>query len=454
MNTDPVMSPRKPGKAIAEEKISDVKKDISRKPHDREHSRLKSSAPRPIRSIQDTDRKATNIPVTEEVLPPKTDTIVLSTSAPTIPPATPIYPDLNLRSPVSSQPTTSRPDTRDTPPPGDIQPDASSASLMLATGRTTRRARGSVIYTEPNLRDKMRRPGKELVDAVGADERIQRATNVKAEDMSTGQSSVGTDGEIYISHVQQRAEPAKMLAMVIKKEEGTEDYEDYRVRYRQKSLETRAEPQSPLSAKTATVEKLPTSIFMDRKKHVTEAQYSKDTEQSESGAVTKTVASTIPTSGSRSAIAALVAGTRTKQVNNPREDIERRSKQRDQTVEATESAVPDMYDFQGSSVIEIKHPSAHMRSSSSSIIAETKPTDADERVRIARRSSSVADINGAAPYAKPTTGTIRGRKRRETLSNAAENANNTVKASVEGGAKSEVGSRAERAVARRRSMLV
>ena len=300
----------------------------------------------------------------------------------------------------------------------------------------------------------MRRPGKELVDAVGADERIHKTTSIKAEDMSIGQSSVCTNGDFYISHVQQRAEPAKMLARVIKKEEGTEDYEDYIAIYRQNPLEVRAEPQGPLSTKTAAVEKCPTSVLMDRKKRLSEAQHSKDGEENEIGTVTTTLASTIPSSGSSSAIAALVASTRAKQPNNLGEDIERPSKNRDQEVKATLPAVPDVYDIQGSSVLELKRPSAHRRSSSSSSIVETKPADAGERVRVARRSSSVADITGAAPSVKTATGTIRGRRRRETLFNAAANEIITVKAPVEGRGNSEAESRAERAVARRRSMLV
>ena len=455
VNTDPVLSPRKPCKPATEDRTADLKKDIFRKPPDREHSRVKSLAPRPIRSTQGTDRKASIVPIVEEDLPPQNDTIVLSTLAQFIPPATPIYPDLNLCSPLSSQPTTSRPDTRDTPPPGDIQTEPSSTSLTSVTGRTTRRPRGSVSYAEPNLRDKMRRPGKELVDAVGANERIQRAAGVKVEDMPIGQSYGGTNGDIYISHVKQRAEPNKVSEVVIKKEEGAEDYEDYGARYRQKGIETRAEPQSPLSAKTAAVDKLPASVLTDRKKPMSDALPRKGIEQNEIGAGTKTGAPTMSSSGSSSAIAALVAGTRTKQPNNLRDDAERRSKPRDQAVKAAASEVPDIYDFQGSSAIEVKHSSAHRRSSSSSSIAEPKPTDAGERVRVARRSSSVADIDGAAPYVKTTTtGTVRGRRRRETLSNATENENHIVKASVEAGGKSEVGARAERAVARRRSMVV
>ncbi|OAA67248.1 shugoshin family protein [Niveomyces insectorum RCEF 264] len=57
---------------------------------------------------------------------------------------------------------------RDTPPPADI----SSQGELL---RPSRRARASVSYAEPNLRDKMRRPTKELFDAVaGEGKYVQR----------------------------------------------------------------------------------------------------------------------------------------------------------------------------------------------------------------------------------------------------------------------------------------
>lgn len=64
---------------------------------------------------------------------------------------------------ISSAPTTApytRPATRDTPPPGDITTENPEAA------RPSRRARASVSYAEPNLRDKMRRPTKDLVDAI------------------------------------------------------------------------------------------------------------------------------------------------------------------------------------------------------------------------------------------------------------------------------------------------
>ncbi|OJD21115.1 hypothetical protein ACJ73_07547 [Blastomyces percursus] len=56
-------------------------------------------------------------------------------------------------------------EARDTPP-------------LPTTGATrpSRRSRGSISYAEPNLRDKMRRPTKELLDAVSGDVRFRRSS--------------------------------------------------------------------------------------------------------------------------------------------------------------------------------------------------------------------------------------------------------------------------------------
>ncbi|KAL1901489.1 hypothetical protein Sste5346_001896 [Sporothrix stenoceras] len=65
---------------------------------------------------------------------------------------------------------------RDTPPPADI-------SSQGETSRPNRRSRASVSYAEPNLRDKMRRPTKELFDAVaGEGKYVQRHSHVHQQD--------------------------------------------------------------------------------------------------------------------------------------------------------------------------------------------------------------------------------------------------------------------------------
>ncbi|KJR86968.1 shugoshin family protein [Sporothrix schenckii 1099-18] len=65
---------------------------------------------------------------------------------------------------------------RDTPPPADI-------SSHGETSRPNRRSRASVSYAEPNLRDKMRRPTKELFDAVaGEGKYVQRQSHQPHQD--------------------------------------------------------------------------------------------------------------------------------------------------------------------------------------------------------------------------------------------------------------------------------
>ncbi|ESZ91891.1 hypothetical protein SBOR_7721 [Sclerotinia borealis F-4128] len=81
---------------------------------------------------------------------------------------------VNIFSPLSSHPsTTLRGKSRDTPLPSEIRESDEGQ-------RPSRRARGAVSYAEPNLRDKMRRPGKELMNAVTADEKA-RAVKVDGE---------------------------------------------------------------------------------------------------------------------------------------------------------------------------------------------------------------------------------------------------------------------------------
>lgn len=59
--------------------------------------------------------------------------------------------------------------------PSDHDPDSSSTKAFDFAERTTRRPRGSVSYAEPNLRAKMRRPNRDLADAVKAGEQSKNA---------------------------------------------------------------------------------------------------------------------------------------------------------------------------------------------------------------------------------------------------------------------------------------
>jgi hypothetical protein len=87
-------------------------------------------------------------------------------------PETPAAPD--LCSPQSSESLTVRAESRDTPSPSELGQGTEGQ-------RPSRRSKGSVSYAEPNLRDKMRRPTKELVDAVTGEGKNQRISLSKTE---------------------------------------------------------------------------------------------------------------------------------------------------------------------------------------------------------------------------------------------------------------------------------
>ena len=126
---------------------------------------------------------------------------------------------------------------RDTPPPADI-------SVHGETSRPSRRARTSISYAEPNLRDKMRRPTKQLFDAVAGEGRyIQRSSsaNLLAPPSST---KVKVEGEAPDSW---RKLPIAEAAVA---HEAT----------RRESM------MSPLAQKQASPELLPSTVITNRRK--------------------------------------------------------------------------------------------------------------------------------------------------------------------------------------------
>lgn len=95
---------------------------------------------------------------------------------------------VDIFSPLSSHPSTNvRVESRDTPPPSEMRESAEGQ-------RPSRRARNSISYAEPNLRDKMRRPGKEFVNAVTADGKV-RAIRVDEEAGPTTISKIKAEAE-------------------------------------------------------------------------------------------------------------------------------------------------------------------------------------------------------------------------------------------------------------------
>lgn len=142
VNTDPVISPKK-------QRSSSQGKPEKNVPH--------ASKP----------RARPRLNITRTITPPEIPVLPLPEIVPTadivldsLPPKTPAIED--IFSPPATEPSTSRPESKDTPPPGDI----SSADQVGLGGRPGRRARPQVSYKEPSLNTKMRRPDAKLVDAI------------------------------------------------------------------------------------------------------------------------------------------------------------------------------------------------------------------------------------------------------------------------------------------------
>ena len=141
MNTDPVLSPKKQ-RSAGPEKPEKIEKP-SRKPTARPRTTASRTAP------------LTNLP-TDLPEPTPIAEVHLDTRPPKTPAAETVL------SPSSTHPSTSRAESKDTPPPGDLTLGGQTGAIA----RPSRRARPQVSYKEPSLNTKMRRPSKELVDAV------------------------------------------------------------------------------------------------------------------------------------------------------------------------------------------------------------------------------------------------------------------------------------------------
>lgn len=126
----------------------------------------------PVSQTSQHKRKAVSVEILNA--PPR---IVLNTSVPELA-RSPLEPA--AIAPDSPEPSAARETARDTPPPADI-------SSQGEASRPNRRARASISYAEPNLRDKMRRPTKELFDAVAGEGKfIHRASYQKTDEPAPG----------------------------------------------------------------------------------------------------------------------------------------------------------------------------------------------------------------------------------------------------------------------------
>ncbi|KAL9090034.1 MAG: hypothetical protein Q9159_002202 [Coniocarpon cinnabarinum] len=164
INTDPSVSPRKAQPAA------------NKKPGFPKGTQPLVKAASKATPLVTKESQAIYPPV--EVVEIKADDDLLIKKEPTTPSA-----PLSLFSPASTQPSGGdEPKGRPATPP----PASDTGSL----GRGTRRSRPAVSYAEPKLNVKMRRPGKELADAVA----IKRESSVGQDD----QSEAGTASQRVI----------------------------------------------------------------------------------------------------------------------------------------------------------------------------------------------------------------------------------------------------------------
>lgn len=403
VNTDP-QSPVKVNKDSRKDKLEDRKDDVVKRIRGRVRGKEEQSPP----------ANGASRPKIGEA----THTTKQPAKTAVLPPETPAAQPLDLFSPSISEPSAARPELRDTPPPPDLGPDTGTGSF----GRGSRRPKGSVSYAEPNLRDKMRRPTKDLIDAVGAEERLYQANLDKVEDTAT-----------------------KQMEVIFKQEEGADTLPNWMTKPVQETQSQqqrqRAETTSPLSKKAHLMAvELPVSVTTDRRRR-TLAPYGhgKDTESSKAS------------SGAGFAIAALAAGSQKSKSwehNGPKEDVIIESQEH----EGLEQ--PNVFDFAGSSPVD----------DGGKNVGNEKQEDATT-MRSSRRHSSVP----ASSDGKKGSISIsrRSERRRETMLRPGlgaeqrkdEQEQREVKdvksvAGLETGLEQLSLSRGERAANRRRSMML
>lgn len=173
-----------------EDKLAVLKENIARQGEARRLLREKRAQATPLTNTRSQKENVTS----------KKD---VSSEPINLPPTTPA--NLEVFSPTSTEPS----ESRTTAPPPEMQAMASVEDIVSNPSRPSRRPRGAVSYAEPNLRDKMRRPTKELAPAVTETDRFrQRASSAKAED----------DADVVATGENEGADNTKVRTVVIKRE--------------------------------------------------------------------------------------------------------------------------------------------------------------------------------------------------------------------------------------------
>lgn len=189
---DDLGSPTKVSKSATTDEVAAAKADLLKSKASQERSRPKAKSNAPVK-IEAVSYPVLPTPPTAELTAHIAESAPLSPSSPIAEPANGDH-------------------RGDTPPPLDI-------SSMGETSRPSRRNRAAVSYVEPNLRDKMRRPTKELYDAVAGERKYaQRSGQAEQLDRVKRESDVPESWKMMPSapaqpgHAEPESTPASPLA--------------------------------------------------------------------------------------------------------------------------------------------------------------------------------------------------------------------------------------------------
>ncbi|KAI9055620.1 hypothetical protein LZ554_000564 [Drepanopeziza brunnea f. sp. 'monogermtubi'] len=317
-------------------------------------------------------------------------------------PDTPAAPAADkFSSELSEAPSTGR--ARDTPPPVTIGPT-----------RPSRRARGAVSYAEPSLRDKMRRPTREMVDAVTRDEKEKARTKVKLE------------------------EHPGVASPTIKAEPEADDaWKNMPV-----ASSTIVES-SPLRNITPRPDLLPNSITTHRKRRES---------------ILNQTELDIPKTASGGAIAALLAETR--RVKAAAKEKERGKAVEDETAVSNGMAALNIYEFRGSSPSSAEAPSRAIEGKAPTRFSRRYPRDHPQQPHQSDHEISDMEASGKpdrpAPHRRQSTLGLRSSSsnveigKEHEMDKAFKRSSNTTGATDVGAG----GSRGDRISVRRRSMML
>jgi Shugoshin C terminus len=187
VNTDPVLSPKKSRNLLTDKPLKKSISTSAARDAARQRIRDRRITKDDAKALLSERRPSSTKPSESETSKPSKPTsdeifskVVKDPQLelPSLPPTTPATTESIFSPPSQLSTDSGRVASADTPPPGEL-----SSSVNETTGRTARRARTAINYAEPNLISKMRRPTKELLDAVGKDGRPLQGAIVNKRDI-------------------------------------------------------------------------------------------------------------------------------------------------------------------------------------------------------------------------------------------------------------------------------